>query len=181
MKKAYIIHGAYGNPDENWIPWLCKELQTRGYEVITPTFPTPVNQTLQSWARILIDDLNSFDEETILIGHSIGATFCLSVLENIDICIDKTILVSGFTGKLGIEFDDINKTIAEKEFNWSKIRSHSGSFHVIHGDDDPYVPSTFAHELQEKLNADITIIPNGGHLNESAGFTSLPEVLTYFK
>ncbi|MFC1802322.1 hypothetical protein ACFLY7_02680 [Patescibacteria group bacterium] len=26
MKTAFIIHGAYGSPNENWITWLEKEL-----------------------------------------------------------------------------------------------------------------------------------------------------------
>lgn len=26
MKKALLLHGAYGNPTENWFPWLQQKL-----------------------------------------------------------------------------------------------------------------------------------------------------------
>ena len=39
MKKVVIIHGANGSPEENWFPWLKKELETKGIEVIIPQFP----------------------------------------------------------------------------------------------------------------------------------------------
>ncbi len=35
MKRtAFIIHGSYGNPEENWIPWLKRELQQYNFDVI---------------------------------------------------------------------------------------------------------------------------------------------------
>ena len=45
---------------------------------------------------------------------------------------------------------------------------------VIHGDNDPLVPLVDAELLTEKLQADLTVVPNGGHLNGSAGFLELP-------
>ena len=37
--KIFIIHGSFGNPGENWFPWLKIQLVNCGHEVITPTFP----------------------------------------------------------------------------------------------------------------------------------------------
>ena len=53
MKNAIIIHGTYGNPDENWFPWLKIELEKIGYQVYVPTFPTPENQNLEAWLKII--------------------------------------------------------------------------------------------------------------------------------
>ena len=29
MTKVILIHGAYGNPEENWFPWLKEEQQRK--------------------------------------------------------------------------------------------------------------------------------------------------------
>ena len=52
MANVFIIHGAYGSPDENWIPWLKKELDKPGCEVYAPKFPTPENHNLDSWSKV---------------------------------------------------------------------------------------------------------------------------------
>ena len=43
----FIIHGIYATPEANWFPWLKKELESRGNEVIVPKFPTPLDQSLE--------------------------------------------------------------------------------------------------------------------------------------
>jgi len=172
MKNIFIIHGAYGSPKENWIPWLRKELEKEGREVITPKFPTPKGQNLKNWLNIFKKYENKIGEGTILVGHSIGATFLLSLLEKLQSPIAATFLVSGFTGPLCLpEFDKINQSFAEKEFDWQKIRANSPLFFIIHGDNDPYVSKEKAQELAKKLKTKIDFIKNGGHLNKEAGFT----------
>jgi len=39
MKRAYIIHGWDGYPEEGWFPWLKKELENKGYHVEIPSMP----------------------------------------------------------------------------------------------------------------------------------------------
>jgi predicted alpha/beta hydrolase family esterase len=79
--NAFIIHGAYGDENENWFPWLKRELESQRYTVITPRFPTPEGQSLEAWLRIMHEYQNKIDEKTIMIGHSIGCAFILNVLE----------------------------------------------------------------------------------------------------
>jgi len=54
---------------------------------------------------------------------------------------------------------------------------HCKTFSIIHGDNDPNVPLDNAKFLPEKLNADLIIIENGGHLNGSTGWLKLPQCL----
>ena len=43
MKNNYfIIHGSFGSPFSNWIPWLRKEIENREEEDYTPDLPTGV-------------------------------------------------------------------------------------------------------------------------------------------
>ncbi len=46
--NVFIIHGAYGNPKENWFPWLKSELESLNHKVIIPEFSTPNEQNLLS-------------------------------------------------------------------------------------------------------------------------------------
>lgn len=181
MKNAFVIHGAFGNPKENWIPWLKAQLESREYAVSVPVFPTPEGQNYDNWMRTVEPYLKDFNEDTILVGHSIGATFTLCVLERLDVQIAKTLLVSGFLGSLeNEEFDAVNRTIAERSFDWAAIKQHSKEFCIFHGSDDPYVPLTKAAELGQHLDVVPTVIPNGGHLNEAAGFREFPKALQFF-
>ncbi|MFT5036831.1 MAG: putative alpha/beta hydrolase family esterase [Candidatus Azotimanducaceae bacterium] len=182
VKNAFIIHGAYGNPDENWIPWLRTELESSGYNVFAPQFPTPEGQSYDSWMNVIELHLSEFNKKTVLIGHSIGATFALSILEKLDVQIAKTALVAGFVGSFEGKyanqmFDSINKTIAEREFDWEKIKNNSKEFYILYGNNDPYVPPEKPHELGKHLQVEPIVIPGGGHLNEDADFLKFPELL----
>ena len=55
MKNNYfIIHGSFGNPFVNWIPWLRRELEKENLEVYTPDFPTGVGyQDYNNWSKLL--------------------------------------------------------------------------------------------------------------------------------
>ena len=178
MKTALIIHGAFGSPNENWIPWLKTELESQGYEVFTPVFPTPERQSLENWNAVLQDYLPKLNQASLLVGHSIGTVFALSVLEQLDEPVKSTVLVSGFLSDLGNKsFDSINTSFYSKDFNWEQIKLNGGNISVIHGNNDPYVPIEQAESLSSKLGVILEIIENGGHLNEGAGFKEFPQLL----
>ncbi|MFH1193834.1 MAG: alpha/beta hydrolase, partial [bacterium] len=84
MKTAFIIHGALGDPNENWFPWLKSELERLGFAVYVPAFPTsPKTQTLENWLKVFEEHKDHLDEDTIVIGHSLGPIFLLTILEQI--------------------------------------------------------------------------------------------------
>ena len=150
--------------------------------MIVPKFPTPDNQSLESWMEVFKEYMPQFDGETILVGHSLAVSFLLHVLEKISEPVLASIFVSGFTELLGIpEFDEINTTFVQDPFNWDKIRSNCGICTIFHGDNDPYVPLTFGTEIAEHLDARINIISEGGHLGEGAGYSEFPAILSVIK
>lgn len=100
-------------------------------------------------------------------------------MEKLSEPVKKTILISGCINNLGNkDFDDLNKSFYSKNFDWSTIKKNSQSIEIFHGDNDPYIPITEAQKLSNKLGCNLKIINQGGHLNESAGFTEFPELLT---
>ena len=172
-----IIHGIYGHPDENWFPWLKEELEAKGHEVIIPKFPTPINQSREKWLEALSKYEGKITEDTIMIGHSLGAPFILNYLEQSNKKIKAAFFVAGYHKLLNNEFYELNKTFVYKEFNWEKIKKNCGKFFVIASDNDEYIPLETNKELAKILNAGLTVIHNGGHLNKKAGFVKLPIIL----
>jgi len=180
--KIFIIHGSYGNPEENWFPWLKKELEKLNYKVIIPKFPTPENQSLKSWMEVFDSYLKDLDKDTILIGHSLGPAFILNILEKINRPIKASFTVAGFVGKLdNRKFGKINSTFTEKEFNWEKIKENCPVFYFYNSIDDPYVSFSKGEELSKRLGGKLIKFKNAGHFNENAGFKQFPQLLDDIK
>lgn len=178
MKNVFIFHGAYGNPSENWFPWLKTELEKQGIEVIVPKFPTPENQNLENWLNVFNQYKNKVNKDTIFVGHSIGAAFILRNLKQIEQKIKASFLIAGFITFLNDPvFDKLNRTFLDKEFNWGKIKQNCGKFYIFQSSNDPYVPFEKAIELKEKLNTEITVVENAGHFNKEAGYTKFELLL----
>lgn len=178
MSKVFIIHGSYGNPEENWFPWMKSELEKKGHTVLVPKFPTPDNQNLENWMKEFEPYLNFIDENTIFIGHSLGPSFILSILDKINVKVKACFFISGFLGLIGNkEFDEINKTFTTKNFDWDKIRNNCEQFYVFHSDNDPYIPLKKSLELANNLKTKTIKIDNAGHFNSEAGYTKFLELL----
>lgn len=179
MANVLIIHGTYGYPTENWIPWLKTELEQRGHTVRVPQFPTPEHQDLGSWMAVFDQHRDFLDEQSVMIGHSAGASFMLSALETLARPITGSFFVAGFcrplpnTGNVGI----LLKTFVEKDFNWPTILDNAGTAYVFQSDNDPYVPIDWGGELARNLQVPITFVQGAGHFNEAAGYLKFPLLL----
>ncbi|MBU0460726.1 MAG: alpha/beta hydrolase [Nanoarchaeota archaeon] len=170
--KFIIIHGAYGNPEENWFPWLKEKLEEQGHEVFIPKFPTPENQTLEEWMKVF--SAYEVDEKTILIGHSLGVPFILSLLEKFKA--KSCFLVAGFCTLPENQFKEGMRTF-EKDFDYQKIKDNCRKFYIYHSDNDPYVPLEKGKDLAERLGAKFSLVKDAGHLNEKAGYLQFYKLL----
>jgi len=177
-RNAFIIHGTYGDPDENWFPWLKRKLEAKGIDAYLPKFPTPTNQTLDNWDTVFENYKDLLNSQSIMIGHSLGPAFIINLLERIDTQIDSAFLVSAFFDFLdNPEFDELNKTFIDRDIDFSKVKSNCKTFYNYHSENDPYVPLDKARRLANKLEARFKIIEEGGHFNEDAGYTKFPILL----
>lgn len=181
-KTAFLIHGSKGNPHNNWFPWLRVKLILKGYKVIVPRFPTPEGQLLDVWIKTFEKYIPRLNEETIIIGHSLGTPFTLNVLEKLEKPIKAAIFVGGFYGLLNNpKFDPIIHTFSDRKFNWEKIGNNCRKFIVINSDDDPYVPLTKGQELASALKTEVTLVPGGKHFNTEAGWFKFPQLVEIIK
>src|SRR4030066_2505824 len=97
-KRLIIVHGWEGYPEEGWFPWLKKEMEKRGWEVQVPTMPNANNPKLYEWLSFLQQITGKTDENTFMVGHSLG---CITILRFLETLSDKEsigtiILVAGF-------------------------------------------------------------------------------------
>jgi uncharacterized protein len=176
--RAVILHGIEGYPSENWFPWLAENLQSRGFQVEVPHFPTGENRGLGGWRDIFerrFGTLQSFD---IVIGHSLGAVFALRLVEQLTKPIKAAFLASAFVGPINFPpYAGMISSFFAYEFNWARIREMSRAWHLYHADNDPIVPLASGLAVARNLNVQMRVIPGGGHLNLSAGFVRFDTLL----
>jgi len=177
MKKAYIIHCWEGYPEYCWYPWAKKQLENKEFKVFIPQMPNTKHPKFNEWLKTA-QDLIEPDENTWLIGHSLGCITIMRYLESIDTKIAGAVLVAGFTDDLG--FKEIS-SFFKTPIDFKKIKNNCDNITAIHSGNDPYVDLKYADILEHNLNAKVIVKHNMGHfsgpIEDEKSCTQLPEVL----
>ena len=170
MKRAVLLHGTDGTPDNNWFPWLKDKLETEGYQVWAPALWDAHTPNRETWDSQILGGRDLSD--TIVVGHSSGAVEVLNLLMN-PRCprIRLGVMVSAWAGGPpvpadGIEWDkgQFDNLFPLDGFNFDMIKSNADKLAFLHSDDDPYCPLEQAEYLAEELNAPLTVVHEGHHL-----------------
>lgn len=131
MRRAIIFHGTGGNPGVAWYPWLAARLTERGYDVEVPHYPginiEPIAEFLPKVLKA-----HTFDEQTVLVGHSGGASLLLALLEHVQV--DQAILVAGYC----TQPNDSDEPVLQPSYDWSTIRGNVRDAYFINSRLDPY-------------------------------------------
>lgn len=189
MKKALILHGIRGNPMLNWYQYVAKKAKEKGYAIYIPQLPSPSKPDWELTYQAVSKDF-VFNPETVLIGHSSGASLALGILQKLPdiVTIKRTILICGFidpnlTSELHtyIPRSDYDK-LFPKKWDWEKIRRTSGDFVIFYSPSDPFVQPRHADTMKEKLTGKLVIIPDALHFSVTSGgerFREFPELVEY--
>ena len=178
--NVVLVHGSFGNPYENWFPWIVKELSQKKIPCVVPSFPTPNHQLYDDWERLMdyyysIDVIN---EDTVFVGHSCGAIFLIHFILKHQIRCKGIICVSGYNNFVsGVEMmDQLNESfyVANNEINASQFVDHIIAFY---GDDDPFIPQRILESFADGIGGEKHSVHLAGHFNEAAGYTKCEEVL----
>lgn len=103
MKKAILIHGMpskeeYMKPtvpaasNNQWFPWIQKQLSLKGIVAQTPEMPEPYRPDYERWKEVF--EQFKLDEDTILVGHSCGGGFLVRWLSENNVKVGKVVLVA---------------------------------------------------------------------------------------
>lgn len=184
MKNALILHGTdfekTGKQRENnWFPWLKRELEKLGYQVWLPELPEAWQPDLEKYWNFLKDF--PFNKETVLIGHSSGGTTVFGILHKLPTAIKVRLAISvaGFYRDEGWGCAGLFR----EDYNWEKIRRQARKIYLIWSPDDPYISREQTDGLAERLKVVPTILPGRKHFNLEAGsrFKKFPDLLALIK
>lgn len=174
-RHVIIVHGTGGHPEENWFPWLKQELLSKGFQVHIPHLPDGNPLSLENWRDAFKAYEYALGKDCIVVGHSLGAAFLLSILGDFEA--KAAFFVAPAWGKTNNEFTPAMAPIADCPFEWDQIRRNCKEFHIFHADNDPYLPLERAETLSRHLQCDVTVIPGAEHFNTASGYTEFPQLL----
>lgn len=176
MKRVVIVHGYTGYPDKNWFPWLKERLEAQEVEVHVPQMPDTNEPKKDAWVAKLHEVVGEPDEDTFLVGHSLGCPAILRYLESFDTGkkVGGVVLVAGFAEDIGIEALD---TFINEPFDFVSIQQAANSFVALSSDNDPYIELDVAKRMAQNTEAELIVESGAGHFNHKDGFTELPQAL----
>lgn len=175
-KRVILIHGWHGSPDENWFPWLKRELEKMKFEVIVPEMSSKDWPIKEEWVAKIKEVVVKPDDQTYFVAHSLGCISILRYLEELkyEDNIGGAVFVAGFAKSINKEQLD---NFLKPSVKFEKILSHCGNFVCIFSDNDRYVPLEISHDLQKNLKAKTILEPGNGHFGNRENMKELPAVL----
>ena len=182
-KRAYIVHGCGGSPQDAWIPWLKKNLESQGVIVSAPQMPDEEHPRIDLWVGFLDGMVIDPNEQVYFIGHSIG---CQTIMRYIQILpenvqVGGAIFVAGWfqlENLTNADEERIAKPWLTQPIHDDKLQAHVKKMATILSDNDPYGCTHQNIERFEKLSSKTMLLKNSGHLDSQK---ELPELLTITK
>lgn len=182
-KRAFLLHGTDGSPEYNWFPWLKNKLESVDYEVWVPSLPENHTPNKETYNRFLKSTDWPF-EDSLLIGHSSGATTALNLLSSDWFPrVSKTILVGTFLNERLLsdvdwyESGQFDELFQADGYDVGLLKEKSGSFVFLHGSNDPYCSIDDATMLADRVGGEMVVIQDGLHL--SSNRKDLPEIIPF--
>jgi predicted alpha/beta hydrolase family esterase len=132
-RSAIIFHGTGAQPEWLWYPWLAERLRDRGYAVEVPHHPgINIEPIAEFLPKVLA--AHSYDEDTVLVGHSGGAALLLAILERLDVVVPQAFLVAGYSTQPTTE----DEPVLQESYQWEAIRAHVRDVYFVNSVEDEF-------------------------------------------
>jgi predicted alpha/beta hydrolase family esterase len=179
MENIFIIHGYNGIP--KIFTWLKNQLELKGYKVYMPEFPPREGVVYKVWENLINKYNDEFNNDTVVIAHSIGNELIIKYLSKNNIKIKLYIGLAGFAeyfenkGK-----DDLNRAIKEFLVSEDQINIFNklvDAKYCIYSDNDHIVPFEVLEKFPKLINSKSIMIKGIGHMGSKSGLETIPIVL----
>jgi len=179
MKRVFIVHRWSGSPAMDWYSWLKAELEKRGFEVHVPEMPDPNHPKIETWVPFLAKQVGKPDENTFLVGHSVGCQTILRFLEGAKGKVGGCLFVGGWFPVKNLTADEksVAKQWLETPINFETVKKAAKAFVAIFSDNDRYVPLKNADLFRKNIGAQVIIEKGLGHFMDEDGVKELPVAL----
>ena len=183
MNKIYIVHCWEGTKEDGWYPWLDKELSNDNNKVYRFNMPNTANPKIEEWVSFLDKQVESLDDKTYFIGHSIGCQTILRYLQTKDVCnIGGILFVAPWLDLLDYAIEDEEsyntaKPWLTEKINFEKIKKFTNNIHCIFSDDDYFVSLDQKDKFEKLLNAKTIVVNSKGHISQEDDIFELKEIL----
>lgn len=159
--------------DKHWIPWLKKELSSRGIKTETPLMPSPWKPDYNKFKKEF--EKYKVTENTILIGHSCGCAFLVRWLGETKQKVNKLILVAPW--KIPDKDDKFRKEFYEYPID-KTIKLRVKEVAMFTADDEENDGKKSLKIFHEALGGKIIELKGRGHyILSSMGTEEFPELL----
>jgi hypothetical protein len=171
--RVILIHGnGGGTPKDNWLPYVKRELERLGVEVLDPQFPDSDLARASYWIPFL-DELKA-DANTVIVGHSSGALAAMRYAEKHPLL--GSALVGTYHTHLGFEKEK-KSGYFDTPWDWEAIRRNQKWILQFASTNDPWIPIEEARFVHEKLHTEYFESQTEGHFGGDYYKESFPELV----
>lgn len=185
MQKYLLLHWRGWDENQNWFPWLKKELSDKWIETIVPNLPNttiPEYEEQFKYIKKYKDELKEWD---VIIWHSLGCKLAMHFIEEYKLKWLKVILVAPVYPWIAEDlwknvfweaYDGISKYF-NKDVKFEKLWNR---YIIFLSNNDFYIDKNKAKKYLDNLeNVEFVEFNNMWHFNEWAWVYELKELLEY--
>lgn len=180
-RNLIIIHGYNGGIDHTFGPYIEKEAEKRDIKVYSPKFPLAQEATYKGWKEIFDKYVKEgiINENTIMIGHSIGATFIPRYLADHNLSICLYIGLAGFLDDCSgrEEISRVFYRFKPKDEEAKKSITLMNHRYAIYSDNDHINPKEELERFADFYEAKKVFVPGIGHMGQKVKIREIPQII----
>lgn len=179
MKNILLIHGFNGIP--KIFEYFKNELSKKGYNVIMPQFPVREEITIEGYYKIFDNYKEIFNDNLIVVAHSIGNPMFIKYISKNKLKIRKYISLAGFSKDFYNEGKEIlnekvKLTVLSNEELQDAINLITEKY-SIYSNNDHIVPFEILKKFSDEIKSTPILIEDIGHMGKKSGLEKLPKVI----
>lgn len=159
--RVVLIPGYKATPESNFFPWLKDELRRRGHDVVVVNMPSPEAPDRDEWTQALLDQVGPIDNETVILGHSLGGAAALRFMEAAEARSTPHALILVATPWM-INHEQF-RGFFMTELDYEVLMWKASKIAVIHSRDDKTIPFDHAEKYARVLHARLVEAQDAGH------------------